>query len=364
MKRIVQLLLLLVPGFLMAQGSPVSGFSITGTIKGLSENAVETLIDFNNTNHTLARTLVKKGTFNLKGRIAEPNLYQVNFHDVQKKFLFFIGYDTVSLTGDASVMQNMVVKGSRTHADFVEFQQSFNPLVQRLSDLNQRIASKPDIKREDSLMIAYSANFALIKKTIDDFVTNKPQSPVSPFVVLVTSELEQDVSALERRYQQMTQTQQTGFYGKLLKDQIDKDKVGAIGTDAIGFTQNDTLGKPVSLASFRGKYVLVDFWAGWCVPCRAETPMLVNLYDEYSNKGFAIISVSLDGEREAWTKAIIKDKMTWANVSDLNIFDNEVSKLYGIASIPQNILINPDGKIIAKNLRGIALKKKLGELIK
>ena len=134
--------------------------------------------------------------------------------------------------------------------------------------------------------------------------------------------------------------------------------------EAIGFSQSDTSGKPVKLSSFRGKYLLIDFWAGWCMPCRAENPLLAKLYDQYKSKGLDILGVSLDGERKRWTDAIINDKLAWTQVSDLNIFENEVALLYGITSIPQNILIGPDGKILDWNLRGSLLEKKLEQIFK
>jgi thiol-disulfide isomerase/thioredoxin len=131
------------------------------------------------------------------------------------------------------------------------------------------------------------------------------------------------------------------------------------------FTQNDTLGNPVSLSSFKGKYVLVDFWASWCGPCRAENPNVVKTYQKFQNKNFTILSVSLDrpGQKERWLKAIHDDGLTWTHVSDLKFWDNAVAKQYGIRAIPQNLLLDPSGKIIAKNLRGEELAEKLGAVL-
>ena len=151
-----------------------------------------------------------------------------------------------------------------------------------------------------------------------------------------------------------------------LNKELEISKATGIGHPVLDFTLNDTLGRPVSLSDYKGKYVFLDFWASWCVPCRKENPNVVDLFNKYKDKGFTVLSVSLDKpeQKEAWLAAIRKDGLTaWTHVSDLKGFDSEVAKEYFVQSIPTNFLIGPDGKFLGRNLYGDALRKKLEEVI-
>jgi peroxiredoxin len=152
--------------------------------------------------------------------------------------------------------------------------------------------------------------------------------------------------------------------GKMFAERLPKLKAVAIGAIAPVFDEPDTSGKKIDLSSFRGKYVLIDFWASWCGPCRHENPNVVKAYNRYKNQNFTIVGVSLDrpGNKDKWLKAIHMDGLTWTQLSDLKFWDNKAAVLYGVRGIPQNFLLDPDGKIIAKNLRGEDLEDKLAEL--
>ena len=182
-----------------AQTTPANGFNITGKIAGLAEQSLVTVTDVNNPTDTLARGSVKNGGFVLKGSMTEPNLVQLNLDAVQKKTILFIGNEKLDVTGTAENLQELSVKGSDIHADFMAFQGIFNPLFRRLSELNQQLSANPGLTREDTLVKEYTAQFSKIQGEVDKFINEKQNSPLSAFVLVVTSELEQDFTVVEKR---------------------------------------------------------------------------------------------------------------------------------------------------------------------
>jgi len=361
--KTVFLCFLILPVAAISQGNQVNGFSITGNVKGLPEKSRVFLIDANNPTDTVAKASVKTGTFVLNGHVAEPNLYELNFGSTLKKDMLFIGNDKVQVNGSIENVKELKVTGSSSQEDFEIFQKTFNPYFTRLNTLSQQINASAGVPKRDSLIKVYGAVAASVQMELDQFIQVKKSSYVSPFVLVVVSQLSDDVFLMEKRLNSLSSDVQGGFYGKYLREQIENGKIGAIGTDEIDFTQNDTTGAPVTLSSFKGKYVLIDFWASWCKPCRMENPNVLAAYNKFKGKNFTVLGVSLDRARDPWVKAINDDNLNWSQVSDLKFWNNEVAVKYRIQSIPQNFLIDPNGKIIGKNLRGADLEAKLCELL-
>jgi len=217
--------------------------------------------------------------------------------------------------------------------------------------------------KEDSLRDLYALASGLREQYIRQFLAAHPDSFVSPFIIAIQYLSNGTSEVLDPLYQPLTQRVKDSYYGKAVGDQVKMLSATALGSIAPNFSQTDPDGKVISLESLRGKYVLVDFWASWCGPCRQENPNLVRTYDKFRGK-MAILGVSLDQKREPWLKAIQDDGLSWLHVSDLKGWSNEVAVQYGVHSIPANYLVDPSGKIIAKGLRGADLDSKLEELIR
>ena len=204
----------------------------------------------------------------------------------------------------------------------------------------------------------------LTKQEYIDLVKAYPDSVSSLISLRRVGGYDPDYKEMQELYNGLSKNVKKSKEGKEFQDYLRVLSTVAVGKQAPEFTQNDTTGNPVKLKDFRGKYVLLDFWASWCPDCRVESPDLVATYEKFKSDKFEILGISFDKDKAAWTKAIHADKRHWRHVSDLKRWQNDVGTLYGVKAIPQNVLIDPNGKIIARNLHKEALDRKLAEVLK
>jgi len=359
--RTFVLALLFLP--LAGLGQAAKPFTIDGALKGLPDGTTLILQNEELSTEPLAKAVSKAGKFQLKGSVPEPNIYNLSFSGSGQKLYMFVDPAQMKISGHKDSLGTARVTGSPSTTEFKAFQMEFNPVLTQLGMAAQKINNgEPDAN--GSIRKSYMDAAARLGTLTDAYVNAHPNSYVSPLALLVSSQVTEDIFKLESRFNVLTPEVRGGAYGRMIGKMIEEGKIGAIGTMALDFTQNDVDGKPVTLSSFRGKYVLVDFWASWCRPCRQENPNVVAAYKKYGEKNFTVLGVSLDRAKDPWIQAIKDDGLSWTHVSDLKFWNNEVAQKYKVQSIPQNMLVDPEGKIIGKNLRGAELQAKLQELIK
>ena len=325
---------------------------------------------------------VVKGVFAFTGEVKDitPATLLVDYKGVgitnidrktkQDILSIYLVNGTTKVSG-ADSLADAKVSGTKVNVDNQAYKAFLKPVNDAYTALDAEYYATPKEKRGSKDFGDYidkkEDSIGVKEKAIDSlYILANPDSYMSLQALRGMGGPYPDVSLLQPKFDALAPALRESKAGLTYQKYLNVLKTVAVGAVAPEFAEADTNGKMVSLSSFRGKYVLVDFWASWCGPCRAENPNVVKAYNNYKDKNFTILSVSLDrpGKRDAWVKAIKNDGLAWNHISDLKFWDNDAAVLYGIKAIPQNLLLDPNGKIIARNLRGEDLQHKLNELLK
>ncbi len=363
-----KLFYLFVVALTVASCSSEPKYTVTGTLDGADSGMVVLQIRTNGEIKVIDSANLKNNAFKMEGFVEYPQMVTLSMKGERRGLPFFLENSKITISGSIDSLEKASVTGSLSQTELETYRASLEKINVQLEEVYNRYKTAKmagDNELADSIEKEFEEldnQQTLVSK---DFIKEHPKSYVTPLLLsqmspyFDTAELESALNGLD------SSLHKVDIIADLQK-RLETLKSVAIGQKAPDFTLNDVNGNPVSLYSKIGganKVLLLDFWAGWCGPCRNENPNVVKVWKEFSKKGFDVFGVSLDADSSTWKKAILDDQLTWTQVSALKYWNCDAAKLYAVNSIPANFLLDENGTIIANNLRGEDLSAKIKELL-
>lgn len=381
MKRI--LLLLTVSAVLFScNKAGVNEYIITGTVKGVADGKTVVLEKQDETGQLkpIDTVKIKDGKFTIKGSAKEPEIMLLQVEALQGKVPFVLENGDIEVNVDKDSIQKSKLSGtfnndvfSKFNVDVVKFQKESQKKMMAFQNANMAKMKAAQEAKDTITINKLMKEYQVIQKEGMDFYVKfaeaNPKALISALIVdSMLNDPSVDLARAKKIFASFSPELKKYKPGKSIQSKLDKiaKPVAAaveVGTIAPNFSAPNPEGKSISLKESLGKVTIIDFWASWCNPCRAENPNVVALYNEFHSKGLNIISVSLDKDSKKWKEAIAKDKLSWNQISNLKDFQDPIAITYGINAIPSTYILDAKGTIVAKDLRGAELKAKIASLL-